>query len=215
MGSFWCMSKCWFLFRLSTNQNLSGRLSRWLHQSNCCFLWSTENYIKYISWRYVVKWFPAVVIFLHYLMQVAINRLPVDSAWRMKAVMSLLGVVLHFTGSSTNQGMLMLLLLSTLSGFTKHNRFDNAYITWINEVQAWTVYSTALGPDSAVEISQRIMPLEPMVITTSSPETVLANQVADTSISAVHDRQSRNFWRVRHCWHRRSSIPHNYASGLY
>ena len=165
MGSFWCMFKCWILSRLSaTNQDLSGRLSRWLHQSNCCFLWSTENYIKHISGRYVVKWFPAVVIFLHYLMQVAINRLPVDSAWRTKAVMSLLGVVLHFTGSSTNQGMLMLLLLSTLSGFTKHNRFDNAYITWINEVQAWTVYSTALGPDSAVEISQRIMPLEPMVI---------------------------------------------------
>lgn len=49
-----------------------------------------------------------------------------------------------------------------LYGFEYTPGFDNAYITWINEVQSWTVYSTALAPDSAVEISQRIMPLEPM-----------------------------------------------------
>lgn len=49
-----------------------------------------------------------------------------------------------------------------LYGFEYKPGFDNAYITWINEVQSWTVYSTALAPDSAVEINQRIMPLEPM-----------------------------------------------------
>lgn len=78
--------------------------------------------------------------------------------------MSLPGVVLHFTGSSTNQGRLMLFVTIRVQWFTKYHRFDNAYISWINEVQAWTVYSTALVPDSAVEINQRIIPVEPMVV---------------------------------------------------
>jgi beta-glucanase (GH16 family) len=49
-----------------------------------------------------------------------------------------------------------------LYGFEYKPGFDNAYITWINEVQAWTIYSTALGPDSTVEINQRLISLEPM-----------------------------------------------------
>lgn len=41
--------------------------------------------------------------------------------------------------------------------------FDNAYITWINEVRSWTLYSQALISDSAVEINKRLIPVEPMV----------------------------------------------------
>ncbi|KAF8155740.1 glycoside hydrolase family 16 protein [Crassisporium funariophilum] len=54
-----------------------------------------------------------------------------------------------------------------LYGFEYTPGFDNAYITWINEVRAWTVYSSALVADPAVEISQRIIPLEPMYIITN------------------------------------------------
>ncbi|KJA23118.1 glycoside hydrolase family 16 protein [Hypholoma sublateritium FD-334 SS-4] len=54
-----------------------------------------------------------------------------------------------------------------LYGFEYRPGFDNAYITWINEVRSWTLYSSALVADSAVEISQRLIPVEPMYIITN------------------------------------------------
>ncbi|KAF8178764.1 beta-glucan synthesis-associated, partial [Pholiota molesta] len=45
--------------------------------------------------------------------------------------------------------------------------FDNAYITWINEVRAWTLYSSALVADSSVEIGRRSIPQEPMYLITN------------------------------------------------
>ena len=41
--------------------------------------------------------------------------------------------------------------------------FDQAYITWINEVRAWTLHAAGLDKDDAVEIGKRLIPLEPMV----------------------------------------------------
>jgi len=50
-------------------------------------------------------------------------------------------------------------------GFEYKPGFDNAYISWINNRQlAWTVNPSAVGPDNAVEISQRPIPQEPMYI---------------------------------------------------
>ncbi|PPQ86654.1 LOW QUALITY PROTEIN: hypothetical protein CVT25_006838 [Psilocybe cyanescens] len=54
-----------------------------------------------------------------------------------------------------------------LFGFEYKPGFDDAYITWVNEVRAWTLYSAGLAPDSAVEIGRRIVPVEPMYIITN------------------------------------------------
>ena len=43
--------------------------------------------------------------------------------------------------------------------------FDKAYITWINEVRAWTLHAAGLDKDDAVEIGRRLIPVEPMVST--------------------------------------------------
>lgn len=43
--------------------------------------------------------------------------------------------------------------------------FDQAYITWINEVRAWTLHAEGLDKDDATEIGRRLIPLEPMVST--------------------------------------------------
>jgi len=52
-------------------------------------------------------------------------------------------------------------------GFEYKPGWDDAYITWINEVRAWTVYSAALEKDDETEISRRLMPLEPMYLITN------------------------------------------------
>ncbi|PPQ99336.1 hypothetical protein CVT24_009150 [Panaeolus cyanescens] len=54
-----------------------------------------------------------------------------------------------------------------LYGFEYRPGFDNAYITWINEVRAWTLYSGGLVADDAVEIKRRLIPQEPMYIITN------------------------------------------------
>jgi Beta-glucan synthesis-associated protein SKN1/KRE6/Sbg1 len=42
--------------------------------------------------------------------------------------------------------------------------FDDGYITWVNDAKkTWTLYASALAPDSATEIGQRLIPVEPMV----------------------------------------------------
>lgn len=49
-------------------------------------------------------------------------------------------------------------------GFEYKPGVDNAYITWINNNQsAWTINAAGMGPDPAVNISQRPVPQEPMV----------------------------------------------------
>lgn len=46
--------------------------------------------------------------------------------------------------------------------------FDDGYITWVNDAKkTWTLYATALGPDTATEIGQRLIPVEPMYIITN------------------------------------------------
>lgn len=43
-------------------------------------------------------------------------------------------------------------------------RFDNAYITWINDgKQAWTLMGAGMGADTRTEIHARPVPQEPMV----------------------------------------------------
>jgi beta-glucanase (GH16 family) len=54
-----------------------------------------------------------------------------------------------------------------LYGFEYRPGFDNAYITWINEVRAWTLYSSGLVADDEVDIDRRLMPQEPMYIITN------------------------------------------------
>lgn len=55
-------------------------------------------------------------------------------------------------------------------------RFDNAYITWINDGQkAWTLYSGAVAADPRVEISARPVPQEPMVRFKSSPRVPISD----------------------------------------
>ncbi|KAJ3516017.1 hypothetical protein NLJ89_g1393 [Agrocybe chaxingu] len=54
-----------------------------------------------------------------------------------------------------------------LFGFEYKAGFDDAYITWINEVAAWTVYASALVADPLVEIDKRPIPKEPMYIITN------------------------------------------------
>ncbi|KAH9478433.1 Beta-glucan synthesis-associated protein SKN1 [Psilocybe cubensis] len=51
-----------------------------------------------------------------------------------------------------------------LYGFEYKPGFDDAYITWINEVRAWTIRSEALLPDTEVEIGRRLVPVEPMYL---------------------------------------------------
>ncbi|KAH6918064.1 beta-glucan synthesis-associated protein SKN1 [Coprinopsis sp. MPI-PUGE-AT-0042] len=46
--------------------------------------------------------------------------------------------------------------------------FDDGYITWVNDAKkTWTLYASALGPDTATEIGQRLIPVEPMYIITN------------------------------------------------
>jgi len=54
-----------------------------------------------------------------------------------------------------------------LYGFEYKPGWDNAYITWINEVAAWTVYSGALAANPLTEIDKRYIPQEPMYIITN------------------------------------------------
>jgi Beta-glucan synthesis-associated protein SKN1/KRE6/Sbg1 len=59
-------------------------------------------------------------------------------------------------------------------------RFDNAYITWINDgKKAWTIYAGGVAADPRVEISARPVPQEPMVRLYLSPH---------VSISGSHHR---------------------------
>ncbi|CAA7269992.1 unnamed protein product [Cyclocybe aegerita] len=51
-----------------------------------------------------------------------------------------------------------------LYGFEYKPGFDDAYVTWINEVTAWTIYASAFVDDPLVEISSRPIPREPMYI---------------------------------------------------
>ncbi|KAJ7134394.1 glycoside hydrolase family 16 protein [Mycena epipterygia] len=45
------------------------------------------------------------------------------------------------------------------------NNRDDGYITWIsNGTESWSVTAAAIGPDSTVEISQRLIPEEPMYL---------------------------------------------------
>lgn len=50
-----------------------------------------------------------------------------------------------------------------LYGFEYVPGFDNAYITWINQIPAWTVLAAAFDADPATEVSVRPVPQEPMV----------------------------------------------------
>ncbi|KAH9944326.1 glycoside hydrolase family 16 protein [Epithele typhae] len=53
----------------------------------------------------------------------------------------------------------------TTYGFQYKPGVDGAYISWINDgALAWTVKAAAVGPDAAVEISQRVVPEEPMYL---------------------------------------------------
>jgi beta-glucanase (GH16 family) len=49
-------------------------------------------------------------------------------------------------------------------GFEYVPGFDSAYITWINQVKAWTVFSSAFKADPVTEVSARPVPQEPMYI---------------------------------------------------
>ncbi|KAJ3516407.1 hypothetical protein NLJ89_g1151 [Agrocybe chaxingu] len=51
-----------------------------------------------------------------------------------------------------------------LYGFEYKPGFDDAYVTWINEVTAWTIRASAFVDDPLVEISSRPIPQEPMYI---------------------------------------------------
>lgn len=63
-------------------------------------------------------------------------------------------------GYVANQPNLLLMKLTTLTV----SRFDDAYITWYNtDDRAWTLFVSAMAPDPAVEISQRPIPMEPLV----------------------------------------------------
>ena len=47
-------------------------------------------------------------------------------------------------------------------------RFDKGYITWINDDKpAWTIYAAGMGPDLRTEIGPRLIPVEPMVRSSS------------------------------------------------
>jgi len=53
----------------------------------------------------------------------------------------------------------------TRYGFEYKPGFDDAYITWYNnDKRAWTLFQSAMGPDSLVEIDARPVPQEPMYI---------------------------------------------------
>lgn len=53
----------------------------------------------------------------------------------------------------------------TTYGFDYKPGFDDAYITWVNDgKRAWTLFSSAMGPDPDVEIAARPIPVEPMYI---------------------------------------------------
>lgn len=54
-----------------------------------------------------------------------------------------------------------------LYGFEYKPGFDQAYITWINEVRAWTLHAAGLDKDDAVEIGRRLIPVEPMYLITN------------------------------------------------
>ncbi|KAG6861130.1 hypothetical protein C0995_003582 [Termitomyces sp. Mi166 len=50
-------------------------------------------------------------------------------------------------------------------GFERTNRFDNGYITWVNNDQiAWTIMQAGLAQDPQTEIGPRPIPQEPMYI---------------------------------------------------
>jgi beta-glucanase (GH16 family) len=49
-------------------------------------------------------------------------------------------------------------------GFEYKPGFDNAYISWINEIKVWTVNAAAFRPDPQTEINFRSVPEEPMYI---------------------------------------------------
>lgn len=52
-----------------------------------------------------------------------------------------------------------------LSAFQYKSGFDDAYIEWINDGKAaWLLQGEGLGPDSAVEISTRPIPMEPLYL---------------------------------------------------
>ncbi|KAF4618464.1 hypothetical protein D9613_009885 [Agrocybe pediades] len=54
-----------------------------------------------------------------------------------------------------------------LYGFEYKPGFDDAYITWINEVRAWTFYPTGLAADPLTEIGRRTIAEEPMYLITN------------------------------------------------
>ena len=83
---------------------------------------------------------------------------------RIEIATSLTGQdALRSTGLNTSLGMSAPLSM-TLTLIALRSRFDNGYITWINEVQSWTMFSSLLEPDPRVELTAaRPIPLEPMV----------------------------------------------------
>ncbi|KAJ7066571.1 glycoside hydrolase family 16 protein [Mycena amicta] len=49
--------------------------------------------------------------------------------------------------------------------YSNPSKRDEGYITWISSgTESWTVTADAIGPDEAVEISQRLIPEEPMYL---------------------------------------------------
>lgn len=105
-------------------------------------------------------WFSFLITFY----QVAINKQPVDWHRRTLIATKFLAPASHCLGLSINLGMLWIVFYPPSKHWIPTRfRFDDAYITWVNEVRAWTLYSAGLAPDSAVEIGRRIVPVEPMV----------------------------------------------------
>jgi beta-glucan synthesis-associated protein KRE6 len=48
--------------------------------------------------------------------------------------------------------------------FSDPKNRDAGYVTWFsNSAQTWTMTSSAIGPDSISQVSQRLVPEEPMV----------------------------------------------------
>ena len=92
--------------------------------------------------------------------------------------------------------------------------FDNAYITWINQVKAWTVFAEAFKPDSATEVSNRPVPEEPMVCFSASLSCAWIWRIF--LALAVHHRQLGHGAAIWNDWYwHRHGLPRNYGSWLH
>lgn len=98
-----------------------------------------------------------------FILQVPSNKRRVVSQLQTRAVMNEAQVAILSMDSNINLGIHDCLLRHPYSNIIVL-RFDDGYISWINDGKlSWTVRAAGLGADPKVEISARPVPQEPMV----------------------------------------------------